>query len=1064
MADNDGNAFLFSTKRKLENNNVNNVPEHRQKLYKRDTYHIDDGAEETKVPSPNPTPSPNVIKEAHTPHLESFEDDNESAMDLRYERKKIMDNEYGLNLLTNNNDTEIAEKLDFTSNYVSGTQLLLNARIVKFDECNLSKDKDNLINDGVFNLLYEYMFRSQKITGRAGGKVCASFDGFVKSMSPAIRRHNPIFEYPPLYDIFDENGEHVVDFSVFYLNSSLVFRCIAKSSINRSMNFGTQQAMLKGFCTVYVAQQLFKYSKYFQIKIINKTPHHLKSFIDDSKSEMDLRYERRKRMENEYGGNLHNATSINSNNIDKEVSRENVALKGHKSFNLNKNDDDEFDFSFKPHHSMPSPSISHFQPFKLYDDSKALVEDGVFDDLFQRAREDKKSKHQLRFAKVFHDFLRFSNVFRHPANYEYSKHKSELVCNFSLEYNHGNSKVCEIEARLKIGDRGLHEESFIRKKRAIMETFIIKFIMGKLHEFTKKYGNGEGSRLSKTPTIKSNGRACMNGDECFKANCKFEHPSGLNRVGLKETDCKHGWNCKKKNCLYRHPQENSSSFYNLNNKPDDFLSTTIMHHPQDKKPLPFSEFDKKSVTPTGKSLSINTHSSSGSLLKTSSPRNKSTIKKKSESDLTKIKRIHATENVKEELKINWKKHFSKSRENWYYYNKKTKKKWWCEDGFPDGVAYENITEDDVTYKRIYFNIYTQKKYNLESPELQDKAPPKTNSNNQCKMLYFNPYNLNGDAQKLNEDSIFDVLNEVSCDMNYKQPFEILESFTFKCNDVFDPLVTHMETGGDEYLMSFVLLYRHNGNVVLDGQATIARNKLIETKRYYKSLLSGFIAAYILLKLKQLNKNNHIRSEGKLDNGYSLVVDKLREIISIKKVNDSNPSITKKMSSKDLYKLLHRICNRIHRSASPITSLNNFCQKLKHMFSQPEYEFLNQSPRWHITCTLRDIHGNTFCSYTAIDDTNRKHTAASGVLITLNNLFEQEMQKEEEEKEVQMQKHIARMNTNHSIIGNSSSVKKRVSFLNDDGERKPPPTSVMYIKDNYYNLFRKADLSDDSNST
>ena len=50
MADNDGNAFLFSTKRKLENNNVNNVPEHRQKLYKRDTYHIDDGAEETKVP------------------------------------------------------------------------------------------------------------------------------------------------------------------------------------------------------------------------------------------------------------------------------------------------------------------------------------------------------------------------------------------------------------------------------------------------------------------------------------------------------------------------------------------------------------------------------------------------------------------------------------------------------------------------------------------------------------------------------------------------------------------------------------------------------------------------------------------------------------------------------------------------------------------------------------------------------------------------------------------------------------------------------------------------------
>ena len=196
MADNDGNAFLFSTKRKLENNNVNNVPEHRQKLYKRDTYHIDDGAEETKVPSPNPTPSPNVIKEAHTPHLESFEDDNESAMDLRYERKKIMDNEYGLNLLTNNNDTEIAEKLDFTSNYVSGTQLLLNARIVKFDECNLSKDKDNLINDGVFNLLYEYMFRSQKRTGRAGGKVCASFDGFVKSMSPAMRRHNPIFEYP----------------------------------------------------------------------------------------------------------------------------------------------------------------------------------------------------------------------------------------------------------------------------------------------------------------------------------------------------------------------------------------------------------------------------------------------------------------------------------------------------------------------------------------------------------------------------------------------------------------------------------------------------------------------------------------------------------------------------------------------------------------------------------------------------------------------------------------------------------------------------------------------------
>ena len=332
------------------------------------------------------------------------------------------------------------------------------------------------------------------------------------------------------------------------------------------------------------------------------------------------------------------------------------------------------------------------------------------------------------------------------------------------------------------------------------------------------------------------------------------------------------------------------------------------------------------------------------------------------------------------------------------------------------------------------------------------------------MLYFNPYNLNEDAQKLNEDSIFDVLNEVSCDMNYKQPFEILESFTFKCNDVFDPLVTHMETAGDEYLMSFVLLYRHNGNVVLDGQATIARNKLIETKRYYKSLLSGFIAAYILLKLKQLNKNNHIRSEGKLDNGYSLVVDKLREVISIKKVNDSNPSITKKMSSKDLYELLHRICNRIHRSASPISSLNNFCQMLKHMFSQPEYEFLNQSPRWHITCTLRDIHGNTFCSYTAIDDTKRKHTAASGVLITLNNLFEQEMQKEEEEKEVQMQKHIARMSTNHSIIGNSSSVKKRVSFLNDDGERKPPPTSVMYIKDNYYNLFRKADLSDDSNST
>ena len=39
-------------------------------------------------------------------------------------------------------------------------------------------------------------------------------------MLPAMRRHNPIFEYPPLYDIFDENGEHVVDFLI--LNSSLV--------------------------------------------------------------------------------------------------------------------------------------------------------------------------------------------------------------------------------------------------------------------------------------------------------------------------------------------------------------------------------------------------------------------------------------------------------------------------------------------------------------------------------------------------------------------------------------------------------------------------------------------------------------------------------------------------------------------------------------------------------------------------------------------------------------------------------------------------------------------------
>ena len=256
---------------------------------------------------------------------------------------------------------------------------------------NVSSDLGKV---AAWNVLKVTSIFNRQNWNRWGVNSMIAIDGFVKSMSPAMRRHNPIFEYPPLYDIFDENGEHVVDFSVFYLNSSLVFRCIAKSSINRSMNFRTQQGMLKGFCTVYVAQQLFKYSKYFQIKIINKTPHHLKSFIDDSKSEMDLRYERRKRMENEYGGNLHNAISINSNNIDKEVSRENVALKGHKSFNLNKNDDDEFDFSFKPHHSMPSPSISHFQPFKLYDDSKALVEDGVFDDLFQRAREDKKSKHQ----------------------------------------------------------------------------------------------------------------------------------------------------------------------------------------------------------------------------------------------------------------------------------------------------------------------------------------------------------------------------------------------------------------------------------------------------------------------------------------------------------------------------------------------------------------------------------------------------------------------------------------------------------------------------------------------
>ena len=177
--------------------------------------------------------------------------------------------------------------------------------------------------------------------------------------------------------------------------------------------------------------------------------------------------------------------------------------------------------------------------------------------------------------------------------------------------------------------------------------------------------------------------------------------------------------------------------------------------------------------------------------------------------------------------------------------------------------------------------------------------------------------------------------------------------------------------------------------------------------------------------------------------------------------------TKKWSDKDLYELLHKICDHAHESANPSSSLNCFYLRLQNsLFEKPEYVNVVDG----VTCTLRDIEGRIVCSYTArgdLDSKRLKHNASSGVLLRLNQMFAEGMAREEQDRARQQQEHIARMSNkyqgNMKREGGSSNKKKHVRFLNDEGGKKPKATRTMYILDGLYYLYsqRNRDESEEN---
>jgi hypothetical protein len=625
------------------------------------------------------------------------------------------------------------------------------------------------------------------------------------------------------------------------------------------------------------------------------------------------------------------------------------------------------------------------------------------------------------------------------------------------------------------------------------------------------FQNGSGSVKPN-----SNIRICMNGENCFKEKCTFFHKSGMDRRGLQQGSrvrCRYGNKCKKKKCPFRHsrgerssllannrgtmcrffsdfgwckrggdcyfthdgrtPKEGDKTRPKLETCDQDSLGAVMCNQHVDrfasntKKKIKKMENRPISMKTSSVEVSLSTSLSSSTSTPVSDkqeylkikiqPTQSHKVKDQKATIISKLKQIIMTENIKKDLKIYWSQHFSKSKQAYYYFNRKTKEKYWCEDNFPDGVAYEIIQTNNGIKQRTYFNVYTKKYYHLTDLLGDEQNVARSNSNGQdCKMVYFNPHYLKRDAQKLKNDGIFDNLdrlfNEKTSDIS--KPNAIFKRFLSQCNELFEPLATLVELNDGKYTISFALFYHGGGNVVLEGQANIEKNKIIETKTFYKSMLLRFVSLYIMLVLQQLNTSGKIDSVGISDNSTNIVLNKLRKICKTRIAN-CVVDHTKMWSDKDLYELLHKICDHAHESANPSSSLNNFYLRLKDsLFQKPEYvESIDG-----LTCTLRDIEGRIVCSYTAqgdVDSKRLKHNASSGVLLRLNQIFAEGMAREEQDRARQQQEHIARMSNKYQ--GNmrrkdGNNKKKHVSFLNDEGGKKPKATRTMYILDGLYYLY------------